>query len=525
MNRVPPPTVFALALIVLFAFSGTALATTYYIAANGLDSNNGTSKTTPWLHAPGMNGCTGACAADSPKAGDQFVFRGGDTWHAKTGSPLGLQWVWTWSGSSGSPIYIGVDTTWYGGSVWARPVLNMDNPTSTSFVTSCAYDEYNFNAVTLNGVNYVTFDNFEFKGICWTQPPTYGGASYFIRTGTNILLSNSYFHGWTMEHVIPTSCCMDQGVMVGGSTTAGATFNSLVGNVFDGSDSPPNTGWALYADAYDVHDNVFRYISNALNSPGNMVTVHDNLFEYVTESFDPTTHSSVIEGNGAIANQPQYYYNNIFRYTTSGTVFWPTVATVEYVYNNVFFSNGNPGNTILLSPAKSGTTTAYFYNNTMDSPSQIRIFGGNSATPAWTGPAIFENNHLIGYSTQALSSIYTVDSGANPTITDNGNEVFQSEATANSEGYTPSNSYAPTSLSGATVGKGNNATTSCTADGTALCSGTSAGALENAEDVAMYPAIPVNSRCATGAWDAGAYEFISCSGLPNPPTGLAALVQ
>ncbi len=501
------------------------LITLIFIAASGSDSNNGTSKTTAWLHAPGMNGCSGNCASTTPQAGDQFVFRGGDTWHAKTGSPVGLQWMWKWSGSSASPIYIGVDQTWYSGSVWKRPILNLDNPTSTSFVTSCAYDEYNFNAVNLNGVNYVTFDNFEFTGVCWTQLPTYGGANYFTRTGTHIILSNSYFHGWTMVHVIPTSCCMDQGVMVLGAALAGASYNAIVGNVFDGSDSPPNTGWALYADAYDVHGNVFRYVSNGLNSPTNMVTVHDNLFEYVTESFDPTTHSSAVEGNGAVAGQTQSYYNNIFRHTTSGTVFWPTVATTIYVYNNVFFDNGNPGNTILLSPASSsGTTTAVMYNNTIDAPSKIRIFGGNSATPSWNGPVNFQNNHLIGYSPESLSSVYTVDSGANPTISDGGNEVFQSESTANSQGYTPSNSYAPTSGTGASVQAGANQTSSCNAAGAALCSGTSEGASEGSGWVAVFPAINIVGRPGAGAWDVGAYEFNS-SATPNPPTGLAALVQ
>lgn len=31
----------------------TDAANIYYVGANGNDSNNGTSKTTPWLHVPG----------------------------------------------------------------------------------------------------------------------------------------------------------------------------------------------------------------------------------------------------------------------------------------------------------------------------------------------------------------------------------------------------------------------------------------------------------------------------------------
>src|ERR1700683_21618 len=35
----------------------------YYIAANGSDSNNGTSETSPWQHAPGMPACSATCAS------------------------------------------------------------------------------------------------------------------------------------------------------------------------------------------------------------------------------------------------------------------------------------------------------------------------------------------------------------------------------------------------------------------------------------------------------------------------------
>ena len=88
-----------------------AQAATYYIAANGLDSNNGTSKSTPWAHLPGMPNCTGNCASASPRAGDNYIFKGGDTW-----SPSSLGVDWQWSGNSGARIYVGVDQTWFSGT-------------------------------------------------------------------------------------------------------------------------------------------------------------------------------------------------------------------------------------------------------------------------------------------------------------------------------------------------------------------------------------------------------------------------
>ena len=83
---------FALLLSMIgLGMASPALAATYYVAANGLDTNNGTAKTTPWAHSPGMANCTGNCAAHTPVAGDQFIFRGGDTW-----SSTSLPWNWKW---------------------------------------------------------------------------------------------------------------------------------------------------------------------------------------------------------------------------------------------------------------------------------------------------------------------------------------------------------------------------------------------------------------------------------------------
>ena len=170
MKRMLPPALFSLILIFI-TFSGIASATTYYIAANGSDSNNG-SKASPWLHAPGMKGCSNSCASTNPQPGDQFIFRGGDTWHYSAGSPVGLPWTWKWSGSSGNPIYIGVDTNWSASGTWSRPVLTMDNPLSTGQPSSCTYDDNDNTAVALSSVGNVTFDNFEFTGKCWAGSPT-----------------------------------------------------------------------------------------------------------------------------------------------------------------------------------------------------------------------------------------------------------------------------------------------------------------------------------------------------------------
>ena len=69
--------IFLLLVITFVGLMDAAAATTHYVAANGSDSNNGTSTSTPWLHAPGMPSCSGSCASYTPQAGDRFIFRGG----------------------------------------------------------------------------------------------------------------------------------------------------------------------------------------------------------------------------------------------------------------------------------------------------------------------------------------------------------------------------------------------------------------------------------------------------------------
>ncbi len=539
MNRVLPPTVFTL--ILFCAFAGNAFATTYYIAANGSDSNNGTSTTTPWLHAPGMKGCSGTCASTSPKAGDQFIFRGGDTWHYSAGSPVGLPWTWTWSGSSSNPIYIGVETSWSASGTWSRPVLTMDNPLSTGQPSSCTYDDNNNTAATVQASN-VTFDNFEFTGKCWGGSPN-GSYLALSNSPTNVTVSNSYFHGWTMA----TSASNDRHFMIG-SSGGGNTGNVFSGNVFDGSDSTfgnvcnsPScvanygngggaTGWAIASECYDVHENVFRHVSNGIEC-GNITIVHDNLFEYLFEPLNNNPHGNVVESLGGYTGETAYFYNNVTRNVNEGVNWWPQF-TNAYIFNNVWENDGHyppDPNCLMISPPgfSSGAfvVTAYVYNNTFDGSCAVQAQAGNSTTPHWaSGSSVtFSNNHVLDRT--SISGLFTCESPSVCGQTDEGGEVFQTTSVANAQGYTLANNFQPTSGSGATVGKGNDVSTLCATFSTnnALCSGTSDGSGVGAGDIAEYPMIPLVQR--NTSWDAGAYEFGTATVKPNPPTGLAALIQ
>jgi hypothetical protein len=478
-------------------------ASTYYISAGGSDSNDGVTKGSPWLHAPGMANCSAACFATTPKPGDQFIFRGGETWHTSNGTVVGLPWIWTWSGTSADRIYIGVDKTWFVGSAWSRPILDMDNPLSTDRPEKCTYDDTDIRAVSLDNVHYIDFDGFEFTGKCWSGDPR--GASIF-RSGSYITISNCYFHGWTMT----ARAGDDTHRMILGAGS-GITNNVVVGNVFDGSDSSlgttPNksTGFAIYAECYDVHNNIFRRVSNGAVCT-NLTYVHDNLFEYMYNPVETYFHhGNVVESLGGLAGGSVYFYNNIIRHTNEGVTIWLQASTL-YNFNNIFYDIGNPTNCLMQNPegfrAGSGAATSHIYNNTFEGPCYIRFSAANSTTPSWSGPVYFANNHFIGFSILPGATDCRAATGCY--IHDQGGNIFQSKANANAQGYTSVNNYAPTSAHGATIGSGLNLLTMCESV-PALCSATSLGVTDGPGNSVAYPAIPILSRPASGSWNVGAY--------------------
>ena len=545
MSRSLPPALVALifALFLTINASASTSGTTYYVAANGSDSNNGTSKSSPWQHAPGMTGCASACASAVVNPGDSIILRGGDTWHYSTGSPIGMPWVFTRSGSSSSAIYIGVDASWYAGSSFARPVFTMDNPLSTTSPSSCKFDDSNNTMFTVNA-SYVTVDNFEFTGKCWSGTPS-GKASYLAFNGKNLSATNNYMHGWT----VATTAGDDNHFMFYGSGS-GNTGNEYAYNVVDGGDSTfgnacntPSciptttshgaTGWAFGQECYNVHHNVIRHTSQGLQC-ANITIVHDNLLEYIFAPAFGGRHGNVIESIGGTSGLTGYFYNNITRHTNQGVGWWLQFDT-GYIFNNVFedmylgpYSPPNM-NSLMLSPvgfsSGGGTIHVHVVNNTFDGTTNAQAFGGNSTTPSWgSGSTItWENNHILD--SGSIAGFFHCNSPSVCSQTDSGGEVFQSTAAANAQGYTLSNDFQPASGTGATVGAANSVASSCStfSSDNSLCSGTSDGVTEGGGAVAVFPAVAMVQRASN--WDAGAYEFGASGNKPTPPTGLAAVVQ
>jgi len=519
----------------------------FYISAAGSDSNSGVDENHPWLHAPKMPACSSTCASVTPSAGTGFIFRGGDTWHFTSGSVLtGGTISISQSGTSSSPIYWGIDPGWSSTSSFARPIFSMDNPLSTSFVSSCATADDNSSIFFSISGSHNWFDGFEFTGACWNGNPT----GMIFSVGTNNTFARMYMHGWTAG----TSASDDMWHFAGGPG-AGGTTNTYLFNVIDGVDS---TAGALcnsstcvasvwsgggvpspipatlfpFVDCGTLAYNVVRHASQGCEA-NNTGMIHDNLFEFL---FEPGygRHGNVIESIGGTSGSTCYFYNNVTRNTNEGVNWWPQCSTF-YVFNNVWENSGHYApdpNGLMLSPtglSGSGTVTAYVFNNTFQA-NKAQAGPANSATPSWaSGSTVsFENNQILDFT--SIGGFFTCTSGDSCDVNDSGGEVFQTTAAANAQGYVLSNNYAPNSASGATVSAGNSGSYLCgqmsnSAAATACASATSGGVVEQSGwggKIATYSAIALAQR--TGSWDAGAYQFTNANSLA-PPTGLAAQIQ
>ena len=526
------------------AVSGSALGTTYYVAATGLDTNSGTSKTSPWLHAPGMTGCTGTCASTKPQPGDSVILRGGDTWHfSSSAGTVGLPWTWTWSGNATTTtgavggcvgsgcIYIGVDTTWYNSSVcgssFCRPKMNGDNPLSTSNVSSCAYTIGN-NLIYQRGQSYTIWDNFEMLGFCMAGQ---SGGEYVHHYGCYNTYKNFYMHGWTLA---PDSTYgITWGDQLGGfaGTTSGScpdgttypfTGNEFAYNIFDGSDSSPQGLETHHFDCYNVHHSYMTYVGG--NNCNNMHLVHDTVIEYANEDGSVALSTSIADHGDTWqfygeANSNNYFYNNVVRHigTVAGIginiIFEPKAGYTDTVFNNLIY-DVTSGNFLTVSPSGSGGNVRLI-NNTFQmyaSLSSIKCVGAGACS-------LSQNNHFVTDATAYTSgSIYNA-----PTTTTT--DLLQTTSAATAAGYTSSSQYTPSTGTSPTVGVGTSWASSCAgltdAGAATACASATTLACTYVLGSGLLNCPGQQAVARSSPSDIGAYSY---SGLAAP-TGLSATVR
>jgi hypothetical protein len=486
----------------------------YFISASGLDTNDGMSEKTPWLHAPGMPSCASKCAAYSEAngaaAGNGLIFRGGDTWHFgnTSASPYtGGTWVFNNSGGGAGPfppgtpascdmtdspspvmtscIYIGVDKAWWNSSVcgssWCRPIMSGDNPASTSAVSSCPYQSGTSNVFFQLADLYVVVDNFEWTGACYSYVATcsengtcdgQGYGEYIQATGAPWIglslnrYSNNYFHNFTH---LPWTCTANGGVCNGITAITGEGAQTYgPGNVCDGWDSDPGGVICLFGGpSYIVYDNVFaneyQIVVNGLHD------WHDNQWFGYTYTGDGIAHGNLFESNVDAPNADEdgnpepstpfnVFYNNILGHNSTGTdgdvKFWacPNDVAAEYYFGNIEYDQGS-GNYFDI------VTGSQCPGDTLGTAGQY-LFNNTFDFPSDPEPgigcpphAVAQNNHVI---TDVDATNFFGPCGSN--------NLVMTHAAAVAQGY----------MAAGTGTSGQNGNTTCAND-TTPCSPTSAG--------------------------------------------------
>ena len=470
--------------------------TCFFIAANGSDGNSGTSETAPWLHAPGMPSCSGACLSeqnalgggDTVNAGIGLIFRGGDTWHEGnsgaspyTGGTFNIIWsgsssACAYEGTQTGCFYVGVDQSWQNtaicGSNWCRPVLTGDNPTSTSPVSACGYQVGSANQLFIASNNenqYVYLDGFELTGMCFkdTTPPSVDN-EYIVDEGSGIggsgmiFYNNLYIHGWTITTGTAANSAIPCTLLGGGANG----LNSITSLVVDGSDSlPGGCAWAAYPSFYHFKDSIVRYATDGVGQ-----WCHDIHDVTLTHWFPPyygetspahgnwTNHPNTLECNADSsgnapnqpANTPNVFYNNNISHDDSsqanaGAVhiwFCPTTIP-EYWFNNLMYDivPGNQwdysgGPTYSCPSAGSGSgPVQYMFNNTLVDVTQPCYNAAYNFTSH--NPLTIANEHLINSGIDSSTGNF-----ANPPCRgyNSPTNIAMSDATATSQGYTTGSS-------------------------------------------------------------------------------------
>jgi hypothetical protein len=501
----------------------------YFVAANGSDSNSGTSESSPWAHLPGMPACTGNCKAVTPTGGTGFILRGGDTWN-NSNFPIN----WQWAGSSGNPIYIGNDPNWSSGGSSARPIWNGGGTSA-----------YAGNMLTIKTKpGNVIVDNIEVTGL-YSSATSGSGPNYLSICTSNVTMERIYAHGWVHNSGATQNISAQVFSEGCGTNVSGSVIRY---NIADGSDTSQDFMMFAYSAIPIAYGNYMYKVQTGIDGCGD--NWHDNMVDTLVQPVSGAAHQ-----DGLYHMTPCGYqnglvtiYNNVVRNITwsgsGGAVkFWlngnggfPSNVTAGYAFNNVIYNNV-PGNTFDTGRSNAGSVnygTWYIFNNTVacgtdSEPGVCQIGTKTSGNPMTLH---LSNNHWI-----STGSVLTCSSPCVATQTD---DLTQTVSQASAQGYSDSTAYAyePTSASGATVTQTLTAALAstrqsvCTAIGAvdtaagAACQSdtTYACAYEQGSHTLQCPAKQTVARAADP--NVGAYQFSSVQATtPNPPAGLVVSVQ
>ena len=335
------------------------IAATYYSDfATGLDTNNGTSTSTPWKHMPGMSGWTGSATLSS---GDVVVLKGGSHWTFTT-AQMNTGYLIT----PPTPITImGGQQCGFTGS----PAVACDGTTTPCGSTA---------SVSCNG------------GAAW-------GSGYPIIDGTGNVSGNTLY-GIYAGNGLSGALIVD-GLELYNITEASSGTGFGLQLAYGSNSTNNNTFTALEVknslfDTYAV-DGISVY-NDTNNKTLNHILIHDNVFEAQGRN---DIESCLQNGcTSAVLNDIQIYNNTVYGSNTSGKVFTGgSVDAVDKFHNDAFMIAGANANAVY------GITGLVIHHNKFigdwcayngqDSTSSTAVLylSGNTSQYSESGTLIYDN--------------------------------------------------------------------------------------------------------------------------------------
>ncbi len=316
-------------------------AADYYVDyVGGLDTNNGTSTSTPFKHSPGDDNATDTALATSLSAGDMVYFKGGVIYVGEIDVD--------WSGSSGNRITYDGNS---GGS-WG---------TGDAILDGNSWDErYAFDGNA--GRDFITIKNFEVR-------------NYIVGTKMNdtdnVTIQDSYFHSFynwdlSLGNTIGDVHNSGIGIQIYNST------NIIVDNVeFTKTGHAgiliKQSGNGIEIKNCNFHDYIHWQMDIGPSSGNTLsnVYVHDNIFgnlyHYSSIYWASDADEKVQAGVGENPHQDGIFFRN----PNGGTM------TNLRIYNNDFYTDetltgvGGTAQLYVSEPRRTGgiDDTIYVYNN------------------------------------------------------------------------------------------------------------------------------------------------------------------
>ena len=500
----------------------------FYISyAGGSDSNSGTSTTSAWQHAPGMNGCVAACSSYRGLPGDRFIFEGGDIWPNRA-FPFS-----TGSGSGGAPDYYGVETDWYVGPAFARPTFDAGNALTPG---ADANGPGSFTGPGQNDVmmdlyrrDYVQVDDIHFTGFRRDSTMTSVQGVCAVLNSSNqgnpAYDQNITYNRLLIDHMYDDAADVGCDAIVGGNSEAGhyagnsvvenstiagdgATYMKgigLIGNIennvihdLPGLIGPVTTGTAT------ISGNVlYNCMYPALPSDGGQANnqhADELIIGGVTTSSTPAA-TYYIHDNVFARNGQSGYSSGSGTGDECESLMIGNWNETDYVYNNVFYNLYGNGP---VSPQSGAPTIAgaYYWNNSIEPGTgaaggeQCFRFEGGSTTYQQLS---IQNNLCVTTSGAVYGNTgaHVLSSAIDHNVVVTPSQLKPGGAYAGDFGLPGTTSFVWQPLGNApTNGSGTNLSSKCPGALAALCSDTTYG---GARASLARPG-------GTTAWDVGAYQ-------------------